>query len=127
MAKRAGKGGFVMAAEIRNLLEADNGLTGPQVVAALQKKFPSQEINRNSASVAFAHARKALGIASTRKVKRRRRPVRRGRPLNVSAPATPAAINLEILQAAKALLQKCSGDAATATSALKSVAMLQMD
>jgi len=127
MAKKAAKGDFVMAAEIRALLEADNSLTGPQVVAALEKKFPSHSINRNSASVAFANARKAMGIASTRKVKRRRRPVRRNLVRSESSSGVSTSVNLEILQAAKALLQKCNGDASTASTALKSVAALQVN
>ena len=127
MAKRAAKGEFVMAAEIRALLESNKNLTGPEVVAALQKKFPSQEINRNSASVAFANARKSMGITSAKRVKKRRRPVRRNVLRSTPTATTSSPVNLEVLQAAKSLLQKCGGDASAASNALKSVAALQVN
>jgi hypothetical protein len=128
MAKRASKGDFNMAAEIRLLLTADPTMKGREVIAAIRKKHPRQKLNPNSAGVAFANARKALGISGPRKVKRRRRPmgtsVKRvaGRTHTVSA----GSVNIEILRAAKQLLQECGGDAGVAAVALKNVAALQM-
>jgi hypothetical protein len=127
MAKKAGKSGFVMSTEILELVRADNSLTGKQVIEALEKKYPKAEINRNSASVAFSNARRELGLNVGRKVKRRRRPVGRSRTgAATPAPVAATTVDLDMLKAAKELLQKCNGDAATAASALRSVAALQM-
>ncbi len=143
MGKRAGtgKGGIVIAQEIRALVEANKEIKGPEVMAALREKFPKIVFNDNSCQVAYANARKKLGLAKT--VAKRpigaARPGRRpgrppGRPPgsasapSASAPSTAAAsVDISLLQAAKALLQHCNGDAAVAQSALKQIASLQMN
>jgi hypothetical protein len=138
MGKRAaaGRGGIVVAQEIRALVEGNKDIKGPEVMAALRDKFPGMKFNENSCQVAYANARKKLGIARTV----RKRPVggrvgrRRGRMAAAStAAATPAAastnaagVDISLLQAAKALLQHCKGDVAVAQSALKQIASLQM-
>lgn len=127
MAKKSSRGEFNMAQEIRNLLLENKTLSGPEVVAALKAKFPGQTINKNSASVAFAGAKKKLGIKSGRRKVRRRRPAAAAAPRSAAPRATATtAVSLEQLSAARDLLQKCRGDVAVAASALKGVAALQM-
>lgn len=132
--KSAGSGDFNMAEEIRNLLAADHSLTGKDVLNQLRKKFPKQPINEGSCQVAFANARKKLGLSTVRK----KRPTgnagraktnrtwtaspRLASPQNADA-AVPG---IELLLAAKNLLQHCGGDAVMATAALKQVASLQV-
>ena len=145
MAKRAGKGGIVIAQEIRALVEANKEIKGPDVMVALREKFPKIEFNDNSCQVAYANARKKLGIAKTvakrpiSAARAERRAGRRpGRPPGrrpavtdsaATAGSAPAAtpVDISLLQAAKALLQHCKGDAAVAQSALKQIASLQMN
>lgn len=131
MAKRAaaGKGGVVIAQEILALVQANNAIKGPEVMVALREKFPKATFNEASCQVAYANARKKLGL--TRTVAKR--PIgagRAGRPIRSTVAAAPAAgsavIDISLLQAAKTLLQHCQGDAAAAQTALKQVAALQM-
>jgi hypothetical protein len=134
MAKKAaaGKGGLVIAQEIYSLVDANNSITGPEVLKALKDKFPSVKFNEASCQVAFANARKKLGLARTLKrrpasgLRRGRRP---GRPLRASRPAGAAAsgVDMSLLQSAKALLQQCGGDVNVAISAMKQIAALQMN
>ena len=143
MGKRAGagKGGIVIAQEIRALVQANNEIKGPDVMSALREKFPKIVFNDNSCQVAYANARKKLGLAKT--VAKRpigaarlgRRPGRPpGRPPGSAAASAAsvgstaaASVDFSLLQAAKALLQHCKGDAAVAQSALKQIASLQMN
>ena len=143
MGKRAGagKGGIVIAQEIRALVQANNEIKGPDVMSALREKFPKIVFNDNSCQVAYANARKKLGLAKT--VAKRpigaarlgRRPGRPpGRPPGSAAASAAsvgstaaASVDISLLQAAKALLQHCKGDAAVAQSALKQIASLQMN
>lgn len=132
MAKKAGSSDFNMSAEIRNLLAENKDMTGREVVNALRERFPKQSINEGSASVAFANARRKLGINTVRK----KRPVGKGakaatRPWTAVAKpaasaAAPAAAGMELLSAAKHLLKVCGGDAALAASAIKQLAALQI-
>lgn len=133
MAKRAaaGKGGVVIAKEILALVESNNAIKGPEVMVALREKFPKVSFNEASCQVAYANARKKLGL--TRTVAKRPIGARRvGRPGRTAA-VSPASIggavviDLNLLQAAKTLLQHCSGDAAVAQTALRQVAALQMN
>jgi hypothetical protein len=132
MAKRAasGKGGVVIAQEILALVESNNAIKGPEVMVALREKFPKVTFNESSCQVAYANARKKLGL--TRTVAKRpigaRRVGRPGRTAAASSATTggSAVIDLNLLQAAKILLQHCNGDAAAAQTALRQVAALQM-
>ncbi|MBL8808564.1 MAG: hypothetical protein JNM43_00185 [Planctomycetaceae bacterium] len=137
MAKRAAasKDGVNVSAEIRALVESNKDIRGPEVITALKEKFPGAKFNNASVQVAFANARKKLGL--TRTLKKKPRPVgsgsgrRPGRPA-AAAPAAPAAVaaaagvDFSLLQAAKTLLQHCKGDVAAAQQALKQLAALQM-
>lgn len=139
MAKRAAasKDGVNVSAEIRTLVESNNDIRGPEVIAALKEKFPGAKFNNASVQVAFANARKKLGL--TRTLKKKPRPVgsgsgrRPGRPAAAASPAAPVAaaaaaagVDFSLLQAAKTLLQHCKGDVAAAQQALKQLAALQM-
>ena len=115
------------------MVQANNAIKGPDVMVALREKFPKVTFNEASCQVAYANARKKLGL--TRTVAKR--PIgagrlgRQGRTAAVGASAAvpsagSGAIDFSLLQAAKALLQHCSGDAAAAQTALKHVAALQM-
>ena len=141
MAKRAAasKDGVNVSAEIRALVLANKDIRGPEVIAALKEKFPGEKFNNASVQVAFANARKKLGL--TRTLKKKPRPVgsgsvtgrRPGRPA-ASAPAATAAtttatvggVDFTLLQAAKTLLQHCKGDVTAAPQALQQLAALQM-
>lgn len=114
MAKK--KSSFNMSAQVRALLEANNNMTGPEVYAALTKKFPKQKINRGSCQVAFANARKKMGLSRSRGGQRVIRRV-----------AKPSAgnISLAALRSARELLQHTHGDTPLATSILREVKALQ--
>lgn len=136
MAKRGGgSSDFNMAEEIRNLLANDKNLTGRDVVNQLRQKFPKQQINDSSCQVAFANARKKMGISTVRK----KRPVgNAGKKStrtwstapkssgNAASAADNATPSIDRLLAAKQLLQQCGGDASLAAAAVKQVASLQM-
>ena len=137
MAKRAAasKDGVNVSAEIRALVESNKDIRGPEVITALKEKFPGAKFNNASVQVAFANARKKLGL--TRTLKKKPRPVgsgsgrRPGRPAAataapVAAAAAAAGVDFSLLQAAKTLLQHCKGDVAAAQQALKQLAALQM-
>ena len=139
MAKRssAGKSGIVVAQEIRALIEANNTIKGPDVMTALREKFPKETFNDKSCQVSYANIRKSMGLSRTLKKKpgtsKKKagrppgRPVGTWRPAAASPPMAESAVNLSLLQAAKVLLQHCSGDAAVAIQALKQIAALQMN
>jgi hypothetical protein len=133
MAKKSSSSGgvdFNMAEEIRQLLEKDQSLTGRQVIDALKAKFPKQAINENSCSVAVVNARRKMGISVIRKrrpaggPKKTARIWSRAQP--VSAAAAAGAPNMDLLVAAKLLLQQCQGDQDVALAAIRQVAALQM-
>ena len=65
MAKRAAKGGVVISTEIMELVKANNAIRGPEVMIALREKFPKAKFNNASCQVAFANARKKLGLSKT--------------------------------------------------------------
>jgi hypothetical protein len=140
MAKRAaGKDGVVISQEILALVKDNNAIRGPEVMAALREKFPKVSFNENSCQVAYANARKKLGLTKTlAKRPGGRRPIgsqRAGRPAaaatagSATGAAAPSSVSVDmpLLQAAKTLLKACNGDANAALSALKTVASLQMN
>jgi hypothetical protein len=131
MAKRAAaKGGVVISQEIFNLVKNNNSIKGPEVVTALREKYPKVDFNSASCQVAFANARKKLGLTRT-VVKRPVGAAKLGRrqigsKVTAVAPTSSETVNISLLQAAKALLIHCNGDANVAAQALKQVAALQM-
>ena len=133
MAKRAAKGGVVISQEIMELVKSNNAIRGSEVMTALREKFPKVKFNNASCQVAFANARKKLGLSKTVA----RKPIGTGagafRKATRPAAAAPAStgsavvIDISVLQAAKALLQHCQGSADAASQALKQIAALQMN
>jgi hypothetical protein len=116
--KKASRGEFNMASEIRALLTRDPSLTGRQVVEGLASKFPGRRINENSCSVAYSTARRQLGIVSSRKKSvRRRKPGRNGQ--------ASASMSLTALQAARKLIAEVGG-AEVAMAAIRQVDSLQI-
>jgi len=133
MAKPAGaeKSGIVVAQEIRAMIEANNSIKGPEVMAALREKFPRASFNDKSCQVSYANIRKGLGLSRTLKKKPGAPKKKAGRPAGIwrqaAVPTADSAVNLSLLQAAKTLLQHCNGDATVAAQALKQIASLQMN
>ncbi len=139
MAKRESSE-FNMAEEIRALLKDNRKMSGKEVLAALQQKFPKQAINTNSCMVAFSMARKSMGIRTVR----RARPVKsvasasaspavrpwavkkKSAPVAAAVAVAGAVAGIELLVAAKDLLEKCGGDPELALSAIRQLAALQM-
>jgi hypothetical protein len=128
MAKRAssGKGGVVIAQEILALVQANKAIKGPEVMVALREKFPKESFNEASCQVAYANARKKLGLTRTLAKRPGKAPSGQTRLKPVAPVASSAVLDISLLQAAKALLQHCNGDATSAALALKHVASLQM-
>ncbi len=132
MAKRAaaGKGGVVISQEILAIVQANKAIKGPEVMTVLREKYPKVSFNEASCQVAYANARKKLGL--TRTVVKRpgdttKPAYRPARPKAFSASASTGTVDINLLQAAKALLQHCGGDSSLALEALKQVAALQME
>lgn len=66
MAKKKSSGSsFVMSQEILDILTNDPSLKGKEVIEVLQERFPKEEINESSASVAYSIARKKLGLTKS--------------------------------------------------------------
>ena len=90
MAKRAaaGKDDVNVSKEVRALVEGNKDIRGPEVISTLKERYPSVEFNENSVQVAYANARKKLGLTRTMK----KRPAKRkaGRPAAAAAPAAAA-------------------------------------
>lgn len=116
----AKKSDFNLSAEVRAMVEANNDITGPEVYAALSKKAKGRKINQNSCGVAFAMARKKLGLTRKRGTKIASRPTSR----RVPKPGSDT-ISLAALRSARELLSRTNGDIATATAVLREVKALQ--
>ena len=113
----ARKSGFNMSAEVRALLKANKNLTGPEVYEKLTKKFSGQSINRNSCQVAFANARRKMGLTG-RKAGAKRIYKKVPKTVNDS-------VSLSALRSARELLSRTNGDVQLATAILREVKSLQ--
>jgi hypothetical protein len=130
MAKRAaaGKGDVTVnvSKEVRALVEGNQEIRGPEVIANLKERFPTMVLNENSVQVAFANARRKLGL--TRTIKKRPGKRKAGRPVAAVAAAAPATasagVNMLALTAAKELLKACGGDLAAAQTAIRQMQTL---
>jgi hypothetical protein len=129
MAKRApaGKDSVNVSKEIRELVEGNNAIRGPEVIAILKEKYPNFKFNENSVQVAYANARRKLGLSRT--VAPRpigRQPIGRGaRLVSVGpVPGVSGDVSMGMLQAAKELMRAAGGDANLAQHALKQLAAL---
>ncbi len=108
MAKKKSGRGFTMAAEMRNILEEQPGLSGREATEALKKKFPGQSINEGSASVAFSEARKKLGITKGRKkVVRKKRPS--STRTKAASPAQSGSVTFDQIEAAQKFSRSVGG------------------
>lgn len=136
MAKRAAaaKDGVNVTREVQAIVEGNQAIRGPEVLAVIKEKFPNVTFNTNSVQVAFANARRKLGLTRVLARRPRKKGLLARRPrLAVTAPtpAAPAASAptsdmMVTLQAARDLLKAAGGDVATAQQALSLVASLQM-
>lgn len=106
-----------MSAEVRALLEGNNELTGPEVYAKLSEKVPGQTINKNSCQVAFANARRKMGLTRSKKSAKR---IHR----KVAKPANDK-VSLSALRSARELLSRTDGDIELATAILREIKSLQ--
>ena len=132
MAKKRSRGGdFNMSEELRKIIRENRRITFLEAHALLQQKFPGENINENSASVAFYNARRKVGVKqpvgkkattkkrSTGRKKGTKRTVRRKRP-------TAQTLDISTLQAAAKFVSDV-GDAEKAMAAIKQVQSLQID
>ena len=113
----AKKSDFNMSAEVRKLLQADKDLTGPKVYEILSKRFSGRTINKNSCGVAFATARKKLGLTGKRKSGKRIYK-------RVAKPGSDT-VSLLALRSARELLSRTNGDVGLATTILREVQAIQ--
>jgi len=134
MAKRAAaaKDGVNVTREVLAIVEGNQAIRGPELLALMKEKFPGVTFNTNSVQVAYANARRKLGLTRVLARRPRKKGLLARRPRisvpAVSAPATPAPATdmMLTLQAARDLLKAAGGDVATAQQALTLVASLQM-
>ncbi|MEY2727550.1 MAG: hypothetical protein RLZZ458_3417 [Planctomycetota bacterium] len=141
MAKRgaASKDGVNVSREVFAIVDGNQSIRGPEVLTILKDKYPNVTFNNNSVQVAFANARRKLGLTRTL-VKRPKKKAVTGRPKKAAAApvasspasAAPAAapqtadISRVALEAARDLLRATGCDASAALEALRIVASLQM-
>ncbi|MFM7058033.1 MAG: hypothetical protein ACKO2P_14030 [Planctomycetota bacterium] len=138
MAKRAAaaKDGVNVTREVLAIVEANQAIRGPEVLTVIKEKFPNITFNTNSVQVAFANARRKLGLTRVLARRPRKKALLARRPrVPVTAPAAPtvtpsatapAADMMASLQAARDLLKASGGDLSVAREALGLVASLQM-
>jgi hypothetical protein len=118
MAKKAANAEFNMAEAIRDVLTANPKVSSREAVDAIQSKYPSAKINRNSFSVAFYTGRKKLGMGSSGRRGRIGRRVGRGGGASHN-------VNVAKLQAAARFLSEV-GSAEAAMEAIKLVQAIQV-
>lgn len=138
MAKRAAaaKDGVNVTREVQAIVEGNQSIRGPEVLTVLKEKFPNVTFNTNSVQVAFANARRKLGLTRVLARRPRKKALLARRPrlatgipaAPTSAPPTsaPASDMMATLQAARDLLKSAGGDISVAKEALGLVASLQM-
>lgn len=116
----AKKSDFNLSAEVRELVEANNSITGPEVYATLSKKHKGKKINQGSCGVAFAMARKKLGLTRKKAKKISGKSISR----TVRKPSTDT-VSLAALRSARELLAKTEGDVDAAVAVVKEVKAIQ--
>jgi hypothetical protein len=140
MAKRAAgsKDGVNVSREVFAIVEGNKSIRGPEVLTILKEKFPNATFNTNSVQVAYANARRKLGLTRVL-AKRPKKKAAAGRPKKAAvaaavqaAPVVAASapqsveVNFVALEAARDLLRATGCDATAALDALRIVASLQM-
>jgi len=138
MAKRAAaaKDGVNVTREVQAIVEGNQSIRGPEVLTVLKEKFPNVTFNTSSVQVAFANARRKLGLTRVLARRPRKKALLARRPRLATGfpaapapapPATPPASDMmATLQVARDLLKAAGGDLSVATEALGLVASLQM-
>lgn len=137
MAKRAAaaaKDGVNVTREVLAIVEGNQSIRGPEVLALMKEKFPNVTFNTNSVQVAFANARRKLGLTRVVARRPRKKALLARRPRVAAAPAAAATPSVAMpvtdmmttLQAARDLLKASGGDVTVAQQALGLVASLQM-
>lgn len=131
MAKRAaaGRDKVNMSQEIREIVEANHQIRGPELITALKEKFPGVALNENSIQVAFANIRKRMGLSRTVAKRPGKRAARRSAKTATTPVAAPTSVrgtvSFKQLQAAKVYLAACDNSLATATNVLQQLAELR--
>lgn len=122
--KKAAEGadGFNLSKAIRDVLTENRNLSGREVVAELEKKYPGATINKSSAYVAFSNARKKLGIKGGRRKVRLRKP--KGGRVMKAGPAR-VVLDMDLLKAAKKFVAEV-GSAEKAIAAVQQIVALQI-
>jgi hypothetical protein len=118
MAKKQADSEFNMSEAIRDTLKESPNFSSKEAVDAIQAKYPSAKINKNSFSVAFYTGRKKLGINSSgrgRRISKRKS----------QATATHSSVNMAILQTTAKFLSEVGG-AEAALAAIKHVQAVQV-
>ncbi len=119
MAKKQPDSEFNMSEAIRDILKESPNLSSKEAIEAIQAKYPSAKINKNSFSVAFYTGRKKLGINSTsgrgRRISKRK---------SQSTSAHPS-VNMAVLQTTAKFLSEVGG-AEAALAAIRQVQAVQV-
>jgi hypothetical protein len=118
MAKKQPETEFNMSEAIRDILKENPSLGSKEAADAIQAKYPSAKINKNSFSVAFYTGRKKLGIKSSgrgRRVGTRKSKMTSARP----------SVDMAVLQTTAKFLSEVGG-AEAALAAIKQVQAVQV-
>ena len=118
MAKKQPESEFNMSEAIRDVLKESPNLGSKEAAEAIQVKYPSAKINKNSFSVAFYTCRKKLGIKSSGRGKRI------AKRKSVSSASRPS-VDMAILQSTAKFLSEVGG-ADAAIAAIRQVQAVQV-
>lgn len=120
MAKKQPESDFNMSEAIRDILKENPSLGSKEAADAIQAKYPSAKINKNSFSVAFYTGRKKLGIKSAsgrgRRISKRK---------SLTGGSIGSSVDLAILQTTAKFLSEVGG-AEAAFAAIKQVQAVQV-
>ena len=121
MAKKQPESEFNMSEAIRDILKENPSLGSKEAADAIQAKYPTAKIHKNSFSVAFYTGRKKLGIKST-SGRGRRISKRKSMTGGVSVGSS---VDMAILQTTAKFLSEVGG-ADAAIAAIKQVQAVQV-
>ena len=118
MAKKKAASDFNMSEAIREILTENPKLGSQEVIDVITAKYPKEQINKNSFSVAFYTGRKKLGIGSPRGKKA-------GMRVGIRKVTSTPTIDMMALQSAAKFLREL-GSADAAIEAIKQVQTMQL-
>lgn len=118
MAKKQAEAEFNMSEAIRDILKDNPNISSKDAADAIQAKYPSASINKNSFSVAFYTGRKKLGIKSSGRGRR----ISKRKAVSVSIHPK---VDMAMLQATAKFLSEVGG-ADAAIAAIKQVQAVQV-